>query len=188
MVPLTELLFPILLSAVFVFVASTILHMVIPIHKGDFAELPGEEKLLDAMRSENVQPGSYTFPCAGTMKDMGTPEMIEKFNKGPVGFMTVIPNGPMNMGKNLVIWFIYSIIIGIFVAYIAGLGLERGASFMAVFRMTAAAAILGYSASAMVDSIWKGQKWSITIKFIFDGLVYGLTTAATVAWLWPTAA
>ncbi len=188
MVPLTELLFPILLSAVFVFIVSTILHMVIPIHKGDFAKLPGEETLLDTMRSQGVQPGSYMFPCAESMKDMGTPEMIEKCKRGPVGFMTVIPNGPPAMGKNLMMWFIYSIIISIFVAYIAGLGLGRGAEFMTVFRMTAAAAIVGYAASAVVDSIWKGQRWIITLKFIFDGLAYGLATAAAFAWLWPAAA
>ncbi len=46
----------------------------------------------------------------------------------------------------------------------------------------------GYAASARVDSVWKGQKWSITLKFIFDGLVSGLTTAATFARLWPEAA
>ena len=188
MIPLTELWLPILLSAVFVFIASSILHMVIPIHKGDFAKLPGEEKLLDAMRGQGVQPGSYMFPCGESMKDMSTPEMIEKCNKGPVGIMTVTVSGPPAMGKNLVMWFLYSVVIGIFVAYIAGLGLDRGAAFMAVFRMTAAAAILGYAASAIVDSIWKWQKWSITLKFIFDGLVYGLATAATFAWLWPEAA
>ena len=187
-VSVIDLLFPILLSAVFVFVVSTILHMVIPIHRGDFAKLPGEEQLLDAMRSQSLQPGSYMFPCAESMKDMGTPEMIEKCNKGPVGIMTVTVSGPPAMGKYLSMWFIYSIIIGIFVAYIVGLGLERGAESMLVFRMTAAAAILGYAASAMVDSIWKGQKWSITGKFIFDGVCYGLTTAATFAWLWPVAA
>ena len=185
---LAELWLSILLSAVFVFIVSSILHMVIPIHKGDFAKLPGEEKLLEAMRSENLQPGSYMFPCGESMKDMGTPEMIEKCNKGPVGIMTVTVNGPQAMGKYLVMWFMYSILIGIFVAYIAGLGLEHGASFMTVFRMTAAAAILGYAASAVVDSIWKYQRWGITLKFVFDGLLYGLTTAATFAWLWPDAA
>ena len=187
MVPLTDLLFPILLSAVFVFIVSSILHMVIPIHKDDFAKLPGEEKLLEVMRSENLQPGSYAFPRADSMKDMGTPEMIEKCNKGPVGFMTVTVNGPPAMGKYLAMWFMYSIIIGIFVAYIAGLGLERGAEFLIVFRMTAAAAILGYAASSIVDSIWKYQRWGITMKFVFDGVLYGLATAATFAWLWPTA-
>ena len=148
MVPLAELWFPILLSAVFVFVVSSILHMVIPIHKDDFAKLPGEEKLLDAMQSQNLQPGSYMFPCAESMKDMGTPEMIEKCNKGPVGIMTVTVSGPPAMGKYLSMWFIYSIIIGIFVAYIAGLGLERGAESMTVFRMTAAAAVISVASTS----------------------------------------
>jgi hypothetical protein len=172
MVPFTELLFPILLSAVFVFIVSSILHMVVQMHTSDCQKIPGEDKFLQAMRP----------------KEMGTPEMIEKFNQGPVGFMTVTPNGMPNMGKSLGLWFAYTIVIGIFVAYIAGMGLERGAGFMAVFSMTAASAILGYAVPAVVDSIWKGQKWSITGKFIFDGLCYGLTTAATFAWLWPAAA
>ncbi len=188
MVPLIELWFPILLSAVFVFIVSSILHMVIPIHTNDYKKIPGEEKLLEAMRRENVQPGSYMFPHPPTPKDLSTPEMIEKFNQGPVGFVTVIPSGPPAMGKSLGLWFIYTIIIGVLLAYVAGLGLERGAGFLAVFRMTAAAAILGYAAPAMVDSIWKGQRWGISIKFIFDGVCYGLTTAATFAWLWPAAA
>ncbi len=188
MVPLAELWLPILLSAVFVFIVSSILHMVIPIHKDDFAKLPGEEKQLDAMRAQNLQPGSYAFPRADSMKDMGTPEMIEKCSTGPVGIMTVTASGPPAMGKYLSMWFIYSIFIGIFVAYIAGLGLAHGAEFWPVFRMTAATAILGYAASSVVDSIWKYQRWGITMRFVFDGLLYGLATALAFAWLWPDAA
>ncbi len=40
----------------------------------------------------------------------------------------------------------------------------------------------------MVDSVWKGQKWGITMKFVFNGVLYGLTTAATFARLRPEAA
>ena len=101
MMSLTDLWLPILLSAVFVFIASSILHMVIPIHKSDFKKMPGEEKVLAEMRSQSVQPGSYTFPCAETMKNMGAPEMVEKFKLGPVGFVTVVPNGPPAIGKSL---------------------------------------------------------------------------------------
>ena len=35
------------------------------------------------------------------------------------------------------------------------------------------------------ESIWKGQSWSTTLKFVFDGLVYGLLTAGVFGWLWP---
>jgi hypothetical protein len=51
--------------------------------------------------------------------------------------------------------------------------------------LTALAATLGYAMGAIPDSIWKGQKWSITLKFVLDGVWYGLVTGATFGWLWP---
>ena len=78
MISLVDLWLPILLSAVFVFVVSSILHMLIPIHKGDFKKMPGEEKVLEEMRAQGVQPGSYMFPYVGSPKEMCSPEMIEK--------------------------------------------------------------------------------------------------------------
>ncbi len=188
MIPMSELWLPILLSAVFVFIVSSILHMVIPIHKGDFKKMPGEEKVLAEMRAQGLRPGSYAFPCCESMKDMASPQMIEKCNLGPVGFMTVNPNGPCNMGKSLVLWFLYSILISAFVAHLAAQGLHRGEPFKFVFHMTALAATLGYAVGNFPESIWKGQPWSITLKFVFDGVLYGITTGLTFAWLWPAAA
>ncbi len=180
-----DLWLPILLSAVFVFIASSILHMVIPIHRGDCKKLPGEEKVLSGMRAQRVGPGEYVFPCVGSMKAMSTPETLAKYNKGPVGFLTVVPNGPCTIGKSLVQWFLYSLLISFFVAYIASLGLDHGIEFRRVFRVTGAIAVLAYATACIPNSIWKGSPWSTTLKFVFDGIVYGLVTAGTFAWLWP---
>jgi len=188
MVEVMDLWLPILLSAVFVFIASSILHMVIPIHKGDFKQLPGEEAILETMRGQNIAPGAYMFPFCGSMKDMGSPEMMEKYKRGPVGLMTIRPSGPPAMGASLLIWFIYSILISLFVAYLASLTLDQGAAYGSVFRVAGTAAILGYAFASIPESIWKGQPWSATFKFIFDGVVYGLVTAGTFGWLWPAAA
>jgi len=185
MVSMSELWLPILLSAVFVFLVSSILHMVIPIHKGDYKKIPGEDLVLEQMRGQGLSPGSYMFPCPKDMSDMGTPEMCEKYKRGPVGFLTVVPSGAPGMGKNLVQWFIYSCLISVFVGYTATLGLDRVATYSAVFRLTGTVAILGYALSALPESIWKGQGWVITLKFVFDGLLYGLVTAGTFGWLWP---
>jgi len=182
---LTDLWLPILLSAVFVFIVSSVLHMVLPIHKGDYKKLPGEDTVLGAMREQGVEPGCYMFPCPGSMKDMGSPEMIEKYQQGPVGFMTVIRSGPPAMGKSLVLWFLYSVLISLFVAYVAALGLPRGADYRKVFRVTGTVAVVAYALSNIPNSIWKGERWMITFKFIFDGVVYGLVTAGTFGWLWP---
>ena len=185
---LTELWLPILLSAVFVFIASSISHMVLPFHKKDYRKMNNEDTVLEALRASGVTPGTYPFPCAGSVNEMGTPEMVEKMKKGPLGFLTVLPPGGFNMGKSLAWWFVYLLIVGVLVAYVGWHTLTTGADYLTVFRITGAAAILGYAVGVMNDSIWKGQRWSTTAKFMVDGFVYALLTAGTFGWLWPDAA
>jgi len=125
MVPITALWLPILLSAVIVFVASSIIHMVLPIHKSDYRKLPEEDRVLDAIRAAGVTPGRiYHFPYT-THKEMKSPEAVERFKRGPVGLLTVIPSGPPAMGKYLGQWFLYCLVIGVFVAYLTGLSTWR---------------------------------------------------------------
>lgn len=185
MVTIVSLWLPIVLSAVIVFIGSSIIHMVLTYHRSDYAKLPNEEALLDAMRKEGVRPGYYHFPRPASQKDMCSPEMIEKYKKGPIGVMAVIPNGQPQMGKFLSQWFVYCLVISVFVAYLAGRTLGAGAEYLAVFRVAGTAAFLGYGMGQPVDSIWKGQPWSVTAKHVIDGLVYGLLTAGTFGWLWP---
>jgi hypothetical protein len=185
MVYLTALWLPILISAVIVFIASSILHMLLTYHRSDYKKLPNEENLLEAMRKEGVSPGNYSFPCPASPKDMSSPEMIEKYKKGPVGIVHVLPSGPPVMAKHLTLWFIYCLVVGVFVAYLAGRTLGAGTDYLAVFRVSGTAAFLGYGIGNAVDSIWMGQSWSTSIKHVFDGLVYALLTAGVFGWLWP---
>ncbi|MBU0754483.1 MAG: hypothetical protein KJ645_05050 [Planctomycetes bacterium] len=181
---LAEQWLPILLSSVFVFIISSFLHMVTPLHKGDYKKLAGEEEFLEELRARAVRPGQYLFPCAGSMEEMASAEMIEKYKLGPVGFLTIRDGGVPKIGRSLIQWFIFSLLVSFFVAYVAKMGLGPKSGSVAVFRMTAAVAIPGYAFSYIPDSIWKGIKWFTTIKFIFDGVIYGLVTAGTFAWLW----
>ena len=181
---LSVLWLPIVVSAVFVFIASSILHMVLPIHRGDYQQLPDEDELLAAMRAHGVQRAQYMFPLPASMKDMGSPEMLEKYKRGPVGTMTILPPGPPAIGKSLIQWFLHSLLIGVFVAYLTYHALPRDADYLAVFRIAGAAAVLGYALGYLPESIWKGARWSTTAKFIFDGVVYALLTAGVFGWLW----
>ena len=185
MISTFDLWLPILLSGVGVFIVSSIIHMLIPIHAGDYRSLPDEEGMTKALRE--VAPGSYMFPRAESMKECASPEMIEKFKRGPVGFMVLHPAGPPAMGKALAQWFINTLFISLFVAYIGALGMRSGADFSTVFRLTATIAFLGYGTGQITDSIWKGQAWSTTLKFAFDGLLYAVVTGAIFASLWPSA-
>ena len=65
--PISSLLLPILLSAAFVFVVSSIIHMLLPYHKGDYKKVPDEAGVMDALRPFNLAPGDYSVPRADSM-------------------------------------------------------------------------------------------------------------------------
>jgi hypothetical protein len=182
--PVIALWLPILLSAVIVFVASSIMHMVLPYHKGDYRQLPEEDKVVASLRGVGLTRGLYIFPFC-THKDMKSPAMQEKYKQGPVGMLTVFPSGPPAMPKFLVQWFVYCLVIGFFVAYLAAHTIQPGAHYLAVFRVVGTAAFLAYGLGNLSNGIWKGQPWGMVIKEVFDGLIYGLLTAGTFGWLWP---
>jgi hypothetical protein len=116
---------------------------------------------------------------------LNTPEFKEKLQKGPVVIMTVMPNGGQSMGKSLVLWFVYSVVVAIFSAYITGRALPAGTDYLQVFRFVGATAFLSYSVALWQHSIWYARPWSTTIKSTVDGLIYALVTAGTFGWLWP---
>jgi nucleoside recognition membrane protein YjiH len=185
MVSISALWLPILLSAVIVFVASSIIHMAIPIHKGDYRKLPDEDKVLETLRATGATPGRvYHFPFT-TMREMKSPQVIERFKRGPVGFLTIRPSGAPSMGKFLAQWFIYCIVVSIFAAYLTGRTRLAGTPYLEVFRVAGTTAFLGYSLALVQNAIWKGETWGVTLKHVADGLLYGLLTAGTFGWLWP---
>lgn len=185
MITLDMLWLPILLSAVFVFLVSSVIHMALPWHKGDYSKVPNEDKVMDALRPFAIPPGDYMMPRASSMKDMSSPEFTEKMKKGPVMIFTVVPNGPATMGKSLTLWFLYSVLVGFFAAYLTGRTLAAGADYLEVFRYIGTTAFLGYSLALLQTSIWYRRAWSTTIKSMIDGLIYALVTAGVFGWLWP---
>lgn len=185
MVGLTALWLPILLSAVVVFIISSIIHMVTPWHKGDFKKIPDEGKVLDALRPFNIPPADYMAPQAGSMEDMKSAGFAEKIKKGPVVILTVRPNAMWNMPLTLSLWFLYSVVVNIFAAYIAVRALPEGAHYLQVFRFVGTTAFIGYSLALWQQAIWYGKNITTTIKQNIDGLIYALFTAGVFGWLWP---
>ena len=185
MISLYALWLPILLSAVIVFVASSIIHMATPWHKNDCLQVPNEDKVMDALRPFAIPPGDYMMPRPASMQDMKSPEFLAKMAKGPVMMFTMMSAGPVTMGKNLVQWFLFCVVVGIFAAYVAGHTLAVGTPYPQVFRVVGATAFVGYVLAAWPMSIWYKRAWSTTIKSSVDGLIYGLLTAGTFGWLWP---
>lgn len=185
-VSIMSLWLPIVLSAVFVFVVSSIIHMVFKYHANDFVKLPDEDGVMAALGKFGIPPGNYAMPRAGSMKEMGEPAYLEKYEKGPVAFLTVLPSGSPGMGKELTLWFLYSLLVGIFAAYVAGRALAPGAEYLAVHRFAGVTAFGGYGLALIQNSIWYKRSWSSTLKSVFDALLYGTVTGGTFGWLWPS--
>ena len=184
MVSVTALWMPIVLSAVIVFVTSSVIHMLLKYHNSDYRKLPDEDKILGALRPANLTPGLYVFPHC-THENMKSPAITEKFKQGPVGFLTIRPNGAPALPKFLIQWFVFCLVVGTVAACLAGRVLAPGAPYKPVFHVVGLAAFLGYGVGNLSNGIWKGQSWTSVIKEVADGLLYGLLTAGTFGWLWP---
>lgn len=181
---LSALWLPILLSAVAVFVASSIIHMMSPWHKGDYPPLPNEDALGDAVRPLSLPPGDYVIPRPVSAADMKTEAFREKMNRGPNLILTVMANGPRPMGKYLAAWFVYILVVTLFAAYVAACALPPGAAG-GIQRYVGIVAFVGYVLALYQMSIWYHRKWSTTLKSTLDGIIYAALTALIFGWLWP---
>lgn len=183
MVPVMSLWAPILASAVLVFLASAVLHMVLPYHRSDFRKVPSEEQVMDALRRFSIGPGNYMMPHAEGPSAMKDPAFIEKKKRGPVATLTVMEDP--SFGVSLAQWFVYCVVVSLFAAYVAGRAVGPGAEYLSVFRFAGTTAFVGYGLALWQQSIWYKIAWSTSIKSTIDSFIYGLLTAGVFGWLWP---
>ena len=185
MVSLGSLWLPILLSSILVFIVSAVIHMVLKYHNKDYTRLPNEDAVRAAIRSGNPAPAQYVIPYCADMKDMEQPEMKQKYVEGPVAVMNIMRTGVPSMGRYLVQWFLFILVVSVFVGYIAAHSIEQGTPYLEVFRVVGAVAFLVYGLGQFPAAIWMGKPWKVAWKEMLDGLAYGLVTAGTFGWLWP---
>src|SRR2546430_1598421 len=145
MTPLVSLWLPILLSAVGVFLGSSVLHMFTGWHKSDYLKVPNEDRVMDMLRPLAIPPGDYMMPRPESTEQMRSHAFVEKFKKGPVMMFTVMPGGSMAMGKNFIQWFLFSVVVGIFAALVAGSALPPGAGSRAAFHFAGLTAFVAYT-------------------------------------------
>jgi hypothetical protein len=185
MTGIVALWLPILISAVLVFVASSIIHMASPWHKNDYPRLPDEDAFRSALRPLDLPAGDYMIPRPHSRAEMQSPEFAAKMNEGPNVIMTVLPRGMMSMTRSLVLWFIYLVAVATLSAYVVGRSTPPGAEYMHVFQLVSTVAFIGFGAALWQMSIWYHRAWNITVKATIDGLIYAFLMAGVFGWLWP---
>lgn len=186
MTPLASLWLPIVLSGIFVFILSSVLHMVLTSwHRSDFVHLTNQDAVMNAVRGLNLAPGDYMVPHPTSSEGIKSTEFTERVRKGPRMVFTILPAGQFSMGRPLALWFLYDLVVSFFAAYIASRAVPPGTSYLQVFRFAGATAFIGYSLALWQSVIWYGRSTSTTVKLTIDGLLFALVTAGTFGWLWP---
>lgn len=186
MVNLPELWLAILIATIAVFFASSIMWMLLPHHHKDIQFLDEKESgYIDAIKSLDLKPGLYMYPGCDH-KDMKNKEVLERWNAGPWGVLTVYQGKP-NFMMNLLKTFLAFLMITVFVAYITGIGVEPGADYLHVFRVAGATAVLGHCMGGLCGAFFQGKPTRFIITDFIDGVVYALITAGIIASMWPAA-
>ncbi len=185
MTALHSLWLPIVLSSVFVFVLSSLIHMATPWHKGDYGAVPDQDEVMDALRPFGIPPGDYMLPRPADMSEMRSQAFLEKLKRGQVAVLTVQPNGMFG-------WEEHGALVPVprrrepvrRVRRRAGPAERRalpgGVQIRGRHRDSP-----GHSLALWQMTIWYRRNLGTTIRATVDGLLYALVTAGTFGWLWP---
>lgn len=183
---LMQLWLPILASAIGVFVASSLIHMVFKWHNSDYRKLSNEDEVRAAIRAGAPAPGLYTLPNCTDMSEMQSEAMMVKFHEGPIAFLTVKQNGPPSMGGALLGWFLLNLAIAAITAAIIShvYGMQVDAARAAC--LAGIIAFLSYGVGSISNGIWMAKPWATVAKDLLDAAIYGGVSAAAFGLLWPS--
>jgi hypothetical protein len=178
-----QLWLPIVVSAVLVFVLSAASHMALPWRKGEWGRLTDFAALQAALRG--LAPGMYAFPAAPDPKEQMKPEWMERWAKGPSGWFTVAPPGPISMGRNMALSLLAFLGVAFMDAYVAWHALGPGAHYRAVFRIVGTVGVLAFGVGPIFNSIWYHRPWRVYLMDLLDAVLYAFAMAGVFGWLWP---
>lgn len=185
--PFGSLWLAVVVSAVAVWIASSILHMVLKYHRADYKKLPDETAVAGALRPGAPAPGVYPIPYCLNPSEMKDPAVLKRYEEGPVAMITVMRNGPPAMGKYLGLWFLFCLLVSFVTGYVARHTLAPDAGGLEVLRITGTIAFVGYGFGYFQNSIWQGIPWSNSLRGLVDAAVYAVVTGLVFRLLWPGA-
>lgn len=177
---LVNLWLPILLSAVALWIASSVFWTVMPHHNQDFTKLPDEDGLMKSISDLGVPPGKYLFPYPYDCGD-NREAVMEKYKQGPRG--TLVTWGMPNMGRNLGLTLVYFLLIATVTAYVATAATEgrEDLNFLKVLQIVGGIGVLVFCSSGQLHAIWFPRR--MIMEFV-DGIAYGLILGLIFASLW----
>jgi hypothetical protein len=185
MISLGQLWLPILVTAIAVFAASSLVHMVFA---GTFPTTAGSRTRTTCARwcaRARPVPGSTSSRIAPIPRRWAA-EMVARFKEGPIGVLVLRPVGMPSMGKPLGLWFGLNLLVAILAGYLACRTLAAGSSFPQIFRVVGLFTFAAYAIGPLQQAVWMGKPWASACKEAGDALIYGVVTGLVFGWLWPS--
>ncbi len=183
MMHLTLLWLPIVVSAVAVFFVSAASHMLIPYRQTEWSPAPDQAALQGAFRE--AKPGLYVFPSPDSPRERRTPEAMKRWEQGPSAFLTLVPPGPMSMGRNLALSFLMNLLVAAGAALLVGHIAGAAPRHRLIFHCVGLIGFLAYAVGPLYDAIWYWRPWKSLAMYALDALLYGAAMGAVFVWLWP---
>ena len=172
---------PILVSAVVCFVTSAVIWTALKYHNSDYKQTADEEAVRAALKGN--APGFYLLPYCVDQAELAKSEVRQKYDEGPLAYITVAPNGVPPMAPKLILMFVYFVAVGVLSAYFVTFSVTPEDDYLHVFRVAATVAFIANSFALVPESIWFNRPWTMTVKNFVDALIYSLLTGGVFGWL-----
>ena len=187
MTSFADLILPILVASVAVFVWSFLAWMVFGHHKADIKRFEREDDAMDLVKG--AKAGDYLVPT-WTGIDMKDPDQkaafMARYAEGPWALIRVMPRP--NFLKNLALTYVSFLAVCAVVGYLMSATLAPGEEYMRVFRIAGAACLLGFTFGGLSNDIFFGKPTRFVVTSLFDAVCYTLVAAGVFAAMWPEAA
>lgn len=172
---------PIVVSAVVCFVMSALIWTLFKYHNSDHKKTTDEEAVRAALKGS--EPGYYVVPFCLDPADAKNPDVKQKFEEGPLAYITVGKNGMPSMGPKMLTMFLYFVAVGVLAAYFVTFSVTADADYLAKFRVAGTVAFIANSMALVPESIWFERPWPMTVKNFVDAIIYSLLTGGVFGWL-----
>ncbi|NIV18184.1 MAG: hypothetical protein GWN47_07155 [Woeseiaceae bacterium] len=176
-----DLWLPVAAATLVMFAASAVIWTVFKWHNADYRRLADEAGARAGLTGN--PPGFYLLPYCVDPKELEQAEVRQKYEQGPIGYITMLPNGVPPMGAKMVTMFVYFLVVSILCAYVVSRTLHADADYLAVFRVAGTVTFIANSFALVPESIWFGRPWRMTARNFLDALIYSLLAGGVFGWL-----
>lgn len=180
-----------LAGGVVVFLWGFVSHMLLPVGKMGFTQMPVNSPLLEAMKQNLTEEGLYAFPGLEVGRKQTEAEdavWAGKYKMGPNGLLLYHPVGTDPISpRRLLIQLATDVFGALLLAYLlVGIAGSTGAQvpLAKMLRIALAAGVFSWASIEIAYANWYGFPRAFVLAELIDQVVGWTLAALVMTWLW----